>query len=121
MKVEFLRDTDPKKEGGKDFKKGDVVEMSNSSMRHWQARGAVRVKGEHERRAPALKPAEREQVVNEMDKQISEIASAQPATDTKSTVGDATADSGGVGNGAVADAPASGRGKGGGRSGNSGQ
>ncbi len=129
-KVEFTRDTDPSKEGGIGFKKGHVEEMSTASMRHWLARNAVRVLVEDS--APPLRPAQRAQVVSEMDKQISEIANAQSAPPPATTAPagspaaagtvDSTAGVGGsVGHGAVADASASGRGKGGGRSGNSGQ
>ncbi len=40
--IKFLKDAAPKNDSGQRFKKGQVVELSEASCRHWVNRGVAR-------------------------------------------------------------------------------
>jgi hypothetical protein len=98
MKIRFTRDT--YKHEGKPHKEGQVVDVPPASARHWFARdAAVEVKSTDPSPQNA---AAHTRMVQDMEKQLSEIANAQPAP-----VDNPVADGSGTGDGPKPDAVSS--------------
>lgn len=105
LKVRFLRDTDPSREGGPGYKAGAVVTLKVASARRWEIRGAAVIVREETQsiNTPVVEQDELDALIGNAGKQP-ETADEQAVANPADVAGENGSDSG---NGAEPDTTAS--------------
>lgn len=109
LKVRFIRDTDPSREGGPGYKAGAVVTLKVASARHWEIRGAAVRADENDQstNTPVVEQDELEALIGDAGK-TPETADEPAVEDPADVAGENGSDSG---NGAEPDTTASAAGR----------